>query len=67
MAAGEVIEQVQPSRPLGIELVRPKVCKLLQNPTLAHIVASKLRREWSPEQIAGWLKRTYPDEATYQV
>ena len=46
---------------------RPKVCKLLQNPTLAHIVASKLRREWSPEQIAGWLKRTYPDEATYQV
>jgi IS30 family transposase len=46
---------------------RPKVCKLVQNPTLAHIVASKLRREWSPEQIAGWLKRTYPDDATYQV
>ena len=46
---------------------RPRLCKLLQNPTLAHIVASKLRREWSPEQIAGWLKRTYPDEATYQV
>jgi IS30 family transposase len=46
---------------------RPKACKLVQNPTLAHLVASKLRREWSAEQIAGWLKRTYPDDETYQV
>jgi hypothetical protein len=30
-------------------------------------VASKLCLEWSPEQIAGWLKRTYPDDETYQV
>jgi IS30 family transposase len=34
---------------------------------LAHLVASKLCLEWSPEQIAGWLKRTYPDDETYQV
>jgi IS30 family transposase len=34
---------------------------------LAHIVASKLRGEWSPEQIAGWLKRSYPDDEIYQV
>ncbi len=46
---------------------RPKICKLVQNRALAHLVASKLHREWSPEQIAGWLKRTYPDDATYQV
>ena len=46
---------------------RPKVCKLVQNRGLAHVVASKLRLEWSPEQIAGWLKRTYPDDETYQV
>jgi IS30 family transposase len=46
---------------------RPKVCKLVQHPKLAHIVASKLRREWSPEQIAGWLKRTYPDDEIYRV
>ena len=32
-----------------------------------HLVASKLCREWSPEQIAGWLKRTYADDATHQV
>jgi IS30 family transposase len=46
---------------------RPKVCKLVQNHALAHLVASKLRLEWSPEQIAGWLKRTYPDDEAYQV
>ena len=46
---------------------RPKSCKLARNPALAHIVADKLQLEWSPRQIAGWLKRTYPDDETYQV
>jgi IS30 family transposase len=46
---------------------RPKVCKLVQNRALAHLVASKLCREWSPEQIAGWLKRTYADDEALQV
>jgi IS30 family transposase len=46
---------------------RPKTCKLAQNPALAHIVANKLQSAWSPRQIAGWLKRTYPDDETYQV
>jgi IS30 family transposase len=46
---------------------RPKVCKLVQNRALAHFVASKLCLEWSPEQIAGWLKRSYPGNDTYQV
>jgi IS30 family transposase len=46
---------------------RPKVCKLVRNRALAHLVASKLHLEWSPEQIAGWLRRTYPDDESYQV
>ena len=46
---------------------RPKVCKLVENRTLARIVASKLQLEWSPEQIAGWLKCTYPNDETCQV
>jgi len=46
---------------------RPKVCRLVHNRALAHLVAGKLRLEWSPEQIAGWLKRTYPNDQTYQV
>jgi len=46
---------------------RPKTCKLVENRPLARIVASKLQLEWSPEQIAGWLKRSYPDDENYQV
>ena len=46
---------------------RPKTCRLAENRTLAHIVAGKLQLLWSPEQIAGWLKRTYPDDENNQV
>jgi len=46
---------------------RPKHCKLVNNRTLAHLVADKLQLQWSPEQIAGWLKRTYPDDTGSQV
>jgi len=46
---------------------RPRPCKLAENPGLAHRVANKLQSLWSPEQIAGWLKRTYPDNASHQV
>ena len=34
---------------------------------LARIVASKLQLQWAPRQIAGWLKRTYPNDENYQV
>lgn len=47
--------------------LRPKPCKLAENRSLAHLVADKLRRQWSPEQIAGWLKCAYPGNEGYQV
>ena len=34
---------------------------------LAGIVAKQLQLQWSPRQIAGWLKRAYPEDVTYQV
>ena len=46
---------------------RPKPCKLASEPALSRIVANKLRSHWSPEQIAGWLKRTYPEHENRQV
>ena len=46
---------------------RPKTCKLAENRALARVVASKLQLEWAPDQIAGWLKRTYPDDQDMQV
>ena len=46
---------------------RPKSCKLVRNRALARIVAQKLKMLWSPEQISGWLKGTYPEDENYQV
>jgi len=46
---------------------RPKTCKLVENPALARIVATKLTGLWAPEQIAGWLKYAYPGDENYHV
>jgi len=46
---------------------RPKPCKLVINRATARIMAQKFRALWSPEQIAGWLKCTYPDDESYKV
>jgi len=46
---------------------RPKPCKLVSNRPLARQVASKLRQRWSPQQIAGWLRRTYPHDQNRHV
>ncbi len=46
---------------------RPKTCKLVDNPLLAEIVATKLQLQWAPEQIAGWLKHTFPGDEDFQV
>lgn len=46
---------------------RPKTCKLVQSPALARKVEQKLKQLWAPEQIAGWLRRTYPNNEKLQV
>jgi IS30 family transposase len=46
---------------------RPQRCKLSRHPSLARIVAARVRQEWSPEQIAGWLKRAFPHDKTMRV
>jgi IS30 family transposase len=47
--------------------LRPKVCKLVVNRPLCRRVELKLRRKWSPQQIAGWLKRENPGDEKNQV
>lgn len=44
---------------------RPKHCKLRCDKPLARIVAKKLKAQWSPQQISGWLKRTYSSVSFY--
>ncbi len=47
--------------------LRPKPCLLFVNPSLQMLVADKLQNEWSPEQIAGWLKAEHGDDRTMRV
>jgi len=46
---------------------RPKRCRLADSPRLRQAVARKLRINWSPEQIAGWLKRAHPEDESCRV
>lgn len=46
---------------------RPKACKLALQPKLRGLVTAKLRRRWSPQQVAAWLQLQYPDDVTMQV
>ena len=41
---------------------RPQLCKLARNGRLRRLVEAKLRLDWSPQQIAGWLVAEFPDE-----
>ena len=47
--------------------LRPKLCKLATHEELRQLVAARLQDNWSPEQIAGWLRHTYPDDEAHQV
>ena len=47
--------------------LRPKLCKLAICGKLRQAVAAKMKRNWSPEQIAGWLKRTHPANEARRV
>ena len=46
---------------------RPQRCKLARNRVLAGLVAVKLEQDWSPQQIAGWLKLEFPEDETMRV
>jgi IS30 family transposase len=67
MAAVIATERRLRTRTPGRELVVQNIVNLATNPRLRRAVAGKLRLDWSPEQIAGWLKRTYPEDECNQV
>lgn len=49
------------------QALRPKPCTLALNGRLRQAVVVKLQRHWSPQQIAGWLKRKYPKSEVKRV
>src|SRR5215469_17885580 len=48
-------------------LPRPKPAKLAVCPRLRQVVEGKLELHWSPQQIAGWLAVSYPDDPEMRV
>jgi len=46
---------------------RPQACKLACHKGLRNTVSRQLQKKWSPEQIAGYLKRLYPEDVTKRV
>ena len=50
-----------------VRALRPKTCKLAGNYRLIRLIENKLRLHWSPQQIAGWAKREYPEDERYHV
>jgi len=46
---------------------RPQRCKLARNPALRAAVAARLEEDWSPQQISGWLKISFPQDETMRV
>ncbi len=47
--------------------LRPKVCKLARRAKPVKALATQLIQQWSPQHIAGWLKRRYPNNELYHV
>jgi IS30 family transposase len=46
---------------------RPKPCRLATRLALRRGVAAKLALQWSPQQISGWLRHTFPSDPEMQV
>ena len=46
---------------------RPKSSKLATNPLLRSVVVTKLVEDWSPQQIAQWLRRDHPADVSRRV
>jgi IS30 family transposase len=50
-----------------LQRARPKVPKLVTNERMRTLVQRKLNRCWSPDEICGWMKKTFPDDPTMRL
>ena len=50
-----------------VQARRPKECRLAICKKLKWLVANKIKLDWSPEQISGWLKLGFPDDENMRV
>lgn len=50
-----------------LQRARPKIHKLVASPRLRGLVQRKLNRCWSPDEISGWMKKTYPEDHELRI
>jgi transposase, IS30 family len=50
-----------------LQRARPRKTKLAANLALRRLVQRKLNRCWSPDEICGWLKKTYPADLSMRL
>jgi IS30 family transposase len=50
-----------------LQRARPKAHKLVTDPRLRGLVQRKLNRCWSPDEISGWMKKTYPEDQELRI
>jgi IS30 family transposase len=46
---------------------RPRVTKLVADVGLRRLVQRKLNRCWSPDEICGWMRKTYPSDSSMRL
>ncbi len=46
---------------------RPKMSRLASHPELLQVVRDRLEADWSPEQIAHWLRRKHPQDRDLRI
>jgi len=51
----------------GQQRRRPRGHKLIVNAALREVVQRKLNRCWSPDEISGWLRLTYPQDPSMRL
>jgi IS30 family transposase len=64
---GQAYRAARADKQAWVRALRPKRCRLACHGRLRWRVAQKLMLQWSPEQIAGWLRRQYPDDPTMRI
>jgi len=50
-----------------LQRARPRATRLAANLPLRRLVQRKLNRCWSPDEICGWMKKTYPDDLSMRL
>ena len=50
-----------------LQRARPRTTKLVADVGLRRLVQRKLNRCWSPDEICGWMKKTYPSDPSMRL